>query len=214
MKRDIGFWTCTVAVPFVVFSIFCVVPLFRSRPFAPITATLFLLPGALPLLVVALCPRALPKRHRLKRVLAVGLGTLLVGYLLLSLLCCACITLPMPANHRYASMYLAASPDNAKEASSIKDTYGGRFHGAVQNGQGRVWSDGPNGKDDGGTTSAVSTIRTFEAGFQTNYGESFLDSMEAMARQTALWEHTFVWGRFNGDIVWQADGHGGLNPVE
>lgn len=210
--KDIGYWTCWVAVPAVAFSIFSVIPLLISRPFAPITVTLFLLPCALPLFAVAVFPRALPRKQRRIRVLSVGIGTPVIGFFSLPLFICACISVPMTANHHYANMYLAASGAKAEQASNIKDTYGGRFHGSAQNG--RVWSDGPNRRDDGGTRSVVSTIRTFEAGFRTNYGESFLDSVKALVRQTALWEHISVWGRFDGDIVWEADGHGGLSPVE
>jgi hypothetical protein len=68
--------------------------------------------------------------------------------------------------------------------------------------------------DNKGKISVVRRIRSFEAAWQTNFGDSFLDSIQNGVRSVALAELVTLWGRLNGDIVWQVGTDGQLTAIE
>lgn len=209
-----GQWTVLVAVPLYAASIFASIPLLVARPIAPITTVLFVLVGVAALACTFVWPRTQPRPQRLRRCLAVALLTPLGIAFLLPVFVCACIKVPMMANQMAAREYLASREYSAAAEKEPKDTYGGVFHSDTNGAIGRVWSDGPDMKDDKGKVSVVRSARSFEAAWQTNYGHSFLDTIQNDVRRLALVELVTLWGQLRGDIVWQVGRDGKLTAAE
>jgi hypothetical protein len=118
------------------------------------------------------------------------------------------------ANLATAREYLVVHQNNFTPDKQPKDTYGGHFHCSGDGPGARVWSDGPDLVDNKGKVSAVRSIRSFEGAWRTNYGHSFLDSIQNGVRRLALAELLTLWGRLNGDIVWQVGPDGELTAVD
>ena len=209
-----GMWTVLVAVPPYMASIFASILLLMARPVAPITTGVFVLVGVAALACVFVWPRTQPRPQRLRRCVAVALLAPLGMAFLLPVFVCLCIKVPMMTNQAAAREYLASRQYNAAAGKEPKDTYGGVFHSETSGAIERVWSDGPDMKDDKGKVSVVRRVRSFEAAWQTNYGHSFLDTIQNGVRRLALVELVTLWGQLRGDIVWQVGPDGELTAIE
>jgi hypothetical protein len=209
-----GIWIVVAAMPFYIISIFAGIPLLATRPIAPLTTACTILVCAAALASIAVLPRSQPRSRRLRRLLTFALLTPLGMLLLVPMFICACIKAPMRANQAAARMFLVTHQNNVTPDKQPKDTYGGHFHCDGDGPGARVWSDGPDLLDNKGKISVVRRIRSFEAAWQTNFGDSFLDSIQNGVRSVALAELVTLWGRLNGDIVWQVGTDGQLTAIE
>ena len=94
--------------------------------------------------------------------------------------------------------------------AEARDPWGGSCH-LKESGDGTllVWSDGPDGIDDGARRQIAGALFEFDRAFGFGIDQPFRFLRDA-ARRFALWEMTLLWRRLRGDIVWDVDAQGAV----
>ena len=101
--------------------------------------------------------------------------------------------------------------DTGKPPAAHLDRYGGRYHLGTNNGAQRiVYSEGPDGKDDGGRIQVSHRLSEFDRPFSQVYPWP-LSTLQSCIRASALQEANLK-HRFDGDIVWMVDDKGNIDP--
>jgi hypothetical protein len=206
------------AIPFYLVALFAIIPLAIARPIAPITTVGFILLAVIALVIVYVLPRHQPRANRLIKLVLVAIVVPSATIPFLQMNICACMNVPMINDTRLANIAINCSAsehfiaeDNGLE---LKDTYGGQFHVVRSGAKTRVWSDGPDLKDDEGKVSVVESLISFEHAWQTVYGSTLLEKGQAAIRKLAIYELVGIWGQFKGDIVWNVRADETLTAVE
>lgn len=206
--------TLLFAVPAYMLSLFALLPLVATRPFPVLTTAGFLLLGLVSVAIPALWPQSLPANRRRRRFLAALVATPVLMLLLIPTFVCACIKAPLTANEHALREFFALQQARAARQNVRTDTYGGRFHHGSTGDVVRVWSDGPDLRDDEGQFSVLYLAMRFEEPWNSNCGHTILDKIQNGVRRLALAELLHIWGALQGDLVWEMDSEGNLAPVK
>jgi hypothetical protein len=87
------------------------------------------------------------------------------------------------------------------KSSNIRDLWGGRFHTKkLADNTFVIWSDGPDRNNDNAERQIIHKLIVFEKTFKPVFCEPY-ESWKELMRRIALWEITYIWHRFDGDIV-------------
>ena len=94
------------------------------------------------------------------------------------------------------------------KSSNMRDLWGGRFHmKKLADNTFVIWSDGPDRNNDDTEIQIIHKLIAFERTFAPVFAEPY-ESWKELLRRMALWEVTYIWQRFNGDIVFGANEDG------
>jgi len=87
------------------------------------------------------------------------------------------------------------------KSSNVRDLWGGRFHmKKLADNTFVIWSDGPDRNDDNAERQVIHRLIVFERTFEPVFCEPY-ESWKEFLRRIALWEITYIWHRFDGDVV-------------
>lgn len=140
-------------------------------------------------------------------VLALGLATFL----------CSSV-LALASEHGRVSVTIGQARDividfllfGEDKSSKMSDLWGGRFHTKkLADNTFVIWSDGPDRNNDNAERQIIHKLITFERTFAPVFAEPY-ESWKELLRRMALWEVTYIWQRFNGDIVFGANEDGSI----
>jgi len=96
------------------------------------------------------------------------------------------------------------------KSSNMRDLWGGRFHmKKVEDDTFVIWSDGPDRNNDNAERQVVHRLIVFERTFAPVFAEPY-ESWKELLRRMALWEDTYIWQRFDGDIVFGSGEDGSI----
>jgi len=105
---------------------------------------------------------------------------------------------------RVASLVRARLLDENDRFDEARDLWGGRYH-LKELGEGAllVWSEGPDRENNHGKIQVAGRLFSFERAFEPCFRQPYA-GWQQFLRRVALWEVTSIWGRLEGDIVWES----------
>lgn len=153
-------------------------------------------------------------RRKIVSVIAALLLVLTLG--LATFLCSSVLTLA--CEHGRVSVTIGQAKDlvidfllfGEERSSKMQDLWGGRFHTKkLADNTFVIWSDGPDRNNDDAEIQIIHKLIAFERTFAPVFAEPY-ESWKELLRRMALWEDTYIWRRFKGDIVFGANKDGSI----
>lgn len=185
-----------------------------TRPFPILCTTAVLVILAFCIGLLSLSFGFFSVRRKIVSVIAALLLILVLG--LATFLCSS--VLALACEHGRVSVTIGQAKDividfllfGEEESSKMQDLWGGRFHiKKLADSTFVIWSEGPDRNNDDTEIQIIHKLIAFERTFAPVFAEPY-ESWKELLRRMALWEDTYIWQRFNGDIVFGANEDGSV----